>query len=112
MALRNFTIEQNGGDMSSDFDGASVKVERALHLSVIAVVSSSSGLSSASVKLQESNDGTNWVDISGASENLTADGAVLVERLSNFSSAYIRAVYATSGGSGNLDLQYNLKEEV
>lgn len=50
-----------------------------------------------SVKLQGSNDDTNWVDISGTSNNVTGTGTIIINRVDD-GFKYVRAqVNRTSG---------------
>ncbi len=52
------------------------------------------------VKMQESNDGTNWEDISGASQAISNDnGSVMFKSTDEFAPRYIRALVDWTSGS-------------
>lgn len=64
---------------------------------------------SAAVKLQASNDDSNWADISGSSNNITATSVINI----NVASAgykYVRAVYTHTAGALDLDVYITGKE--
>ena len=52
------------------------------------------------VKMQESNDGTNWEDISGASQAISNDsGSTMFKSTDAFQAKYIRALVDFTSGS-------------
>ena len=62
-------------------------------------------ISGASLKLQESNNGSTWDDVSGSSVNITADGDIWVSQASP-RAAWLRA-YLTIA-AGQVDATFNL----
>lgn len=60
-------------------------------------------------KLQQSNDGTTWSDISGKSSSVTSSAtAIQGETVANC--RYVRANWAYSSGTGNLTIYFNAKQ--
>jgi hypothetical protein len=53
---------------------------------------------SASVKLQGSNDNSNWADIANTSNNITGTGNILINQ-QDVGYKYVRAAFAISSGS-------------
>lgn len=65
-------------------------------------------LAGASVKFQKSADGSNWTDIAGASASITAAGEYWFEA-ADVAYEGLRAVFAITSGSINLDISVNKK---
>lgn len=76
----------------------SVKLRYIETYSVQVVTSAVSSPSGASVKLQASNDATNWSDITGTSNNITATGNVVIN-VAEAGYKYVRAAFLISSGS-------------
>lgn len=77
-------------------------VSQVLGYSIQAIISGGTS-PTGTLKLQYSNDGTNWDDISGATWSVTDNG----NRMFNQSGVYynyVRAVYTRTSGTGNLSL--------
>lgn len=70
----------------------------AVQVNVTAVSSPSGG----NVKLQGSNDNSNWSDLSGTSNSISATGTILINRVDD-GFKYIRAVFEISSGSYTAD---------
>jgi hypothetical protein len=61
-------------------------------------------------KLQQSNDSTNWLDISGKSTSVTGSATAFQgETVAN--ARYVRANWSYSSGTGNLTVYLNVKEQ-
>jgi hypothetical protein len=69
----------------------------------------SSGTLAGTFKLQVSNDGTNYVDLSGATDTIAA-GAYSVINVSEAGYRYVRASWTNTGGSGNITVTFIGKE--
>lgn len=67
---------------------------------VQAVVSSASGLT-ATLKLQGSNDGTNWTDVASSSQSVSANGTFVWNYVGAFYDQ-VRLAWTVSGGSCTL----------
>lgn len=65
--------------------------------------------SGASVKLQSSNDATNWSDIAGTSNNITAVSNVVIN-VADAGYKYVRAVFSISSGSITTEVIFVGKE--
>lgn len=66
-------------------------------------------LSSTSVKVQGSNDNSNWVDISGATANITATGSVLVN-VADIGYRWIRPYFTVTTGQISVNTYVTGKE--
>lgn len=84
--------------VNSATNSTSTKLKYIETFAVQVDISSSSSPSGASVKLQASNDDSNWIDISGTSNNITADGNILIN-VTDAGYKYVRAAFAISSGS-------------
>lgn len=85
-----------------------VKVRKIDLISCAATVSSGS-TPNITVKLQASDDNTNWVDISGASSTITSDTTDIIE-VADFASKWIRVVETVNSGSGDIKIILSGKE--
>jgi hypothetical protein len=65
-------------------------------------------IASASYKLQKSSDGTNWFDISGATNNITVTAAFLHE-VADPMYDYVRVVSAITSGQVSITATYTVK---
>ena len=66
-------------------------------------------ISSSTVKVQGSNDETNWVDISGATANITATGSLLIN-VADVGYRWIRPVYTITTGQVSVSTLVTGKE--
>lgn len=78
-------------------------------LSVQVVISAVSSPVGVTVKLQASNDDTNYSDISGTSSSISATGNVLIN-IDGAGYKYIRAVFAVSSGTITAEVIFVGKE--
>lgn len=60
------------------------------------------------MKLQRSNDGTNWVDIASATATFSG-GHALIDT-ATIHAAFVRPVFDISAGAGNYDVRYLAKD--
>ena len=67
------------------------------------------GTLAGTVKLQASNDNSDYVDISGASQ-VIASGASHIFNVINAAYKFVRVDWAQSGGTGNLTATMVIKE--
>ncbi len=103
--MKRYLAQSLANPSTTNFD----PIDITNHVGVGVSVKSPAGIT-GTVKLQESNDGTNWVDISGASGSLVANGAFFLHK-SGLYSSLVRAQVAISGGStGNYDIVLIAKE--
>jgi len=88
---------------ATDFTSGRVEIGDITHFSIQAVFSGSDV--AGTFKLQVSNDGTNFVDLSGASSAISASSDTLL----NVSSAgyrYVRYDWDYDSGTGNITVTY------
>lgn len=95
--------------ISSATNSASQKLRYIRDLSVQIIISAVDTPVSASVKLQASNDDTNYSDISGTSSAISATGNVLIN-VDGAGYKYIRAVFAISSGTITAEVIFVGKE--
>ena len=111
MAYSN--LEERGGisglSMAADANGTPLDARGVVRGSVQYVWSGASA-TNATIKLQQSNNGTNWHDISGSSVTVAAaSGAGLVE-MSGITTALIRAVFTRNAETtGTITAHFMLK---
>lgn len=86
-----------------------VKILRLTDISCQVTVSSGS-TPNVTVKLQVSDDNTNWVDISGATTTISSDTTDIIE-VNNVASRYVRVVETVNSGSGNIKILLAGKEQ-
>lgn len=67
-------------------------------------------IAGGSIKLQQSNDGTNWADL-GSATNITADAVVILEK-DRPTTKYIRGSIALTAGHISADLQVLVKGDL
>lgn len=72
------------------------------------VVTAASSPGTASVKLQASNDNTNWVDV-GSATNITTNTTILLED-TDVSYAFLRVTFAIASGSFTAEVIVSGKE--
>ena len=71
----------------------------------------SSGTLNGTLTLDCSNDGTDWVTVTGSSQSIAA-GASHVWNISNANYKYVRVAYAATSGTGTMTATMTLKENV
>lgn len=98
----------NGADASSSINSGAFYLGDLVNASVDAVFSGGAGDLAGTFKLQASSDGTNFVDVTGQSQSVTA----AAYKLLNFQSTapYVRVVWTFSSGTGNLTSVIRAKE--
>ena len=74
-------------------------------------VTFSSGTLNGTLKLQGSNDNTNWSDIGGSSQAV-ASGASHLWTINNAGYDYVRVDWVNSSGTGTLSAAARIKENV
>lgn len=102
---------------SAGFNSAPVLLENTLGVSVVAEVTGAAGLTSASLKLQVSNDYggkeasdaviTNWVDLPGQSQSVTGNGNFAFNE-DGLHYRWVRLVWSCSAGTATLNAQENV----
>lgn len=97
----------NAQDASIAITTAAVDLGDMIHYSFAA--SFSSATLAGTLKLQVSNDKTNYVDLSGATDTV-ASGAYSLINVSAAGYRYVRALWTNSGGSGTMTITFFGKE--
>ncbi len=95
------------GTVDDDLASASVNVIGGKWISCQAVITNSSAPGSASVILQKSNDGTNWVS-QGSATTVSGDGNFFLD-VTDPEGAYYRAFAAIASGSFDCNLNWLVK---
>lgn len=108
MALKQEALSSQS--ISADTNSSSISCKYVDLLSVQVDISSASS-PSATVKLQASNDNSNWVDIDGSSVSITADGTEIIS-VSDFSHRWVRAAFTVSSGSFTAQVLVSGKERM
>lgn len=98
----------SGTSITSNTDGETVEITNIYGYSV--QVSWTSTIASATVILEESNDGENWVAVVGMSQVISNDSDTVIMERSDVFTKYMRAslVY-TSGTVDTLSIRINAK---
>lgn len=94
-------VMETSRSMGATFNGNAVSVARASSFSVQPVWSGG-GAPAGTLKLQYSNDNTNWDDISGQTFAVAADGNKMFT-VNNVNYNFVRLVYTRTGGTGTLN---------
>lgn len=79
------------------------------HIANVSVVYSGTGAGTATIKMQGSNDGTNWVDIAGQSTNYAGVALVFFHEKTDFNFAYMRAIASAVVGAVNISATHCIK---
>lgn len=95
--------------ISSATNSDAVLLRYIRNYAVQVVTSAVSTPSGASVKLQASNDQTNWSDLAGTSNNITTTGNVVINA-DGAGYKYVRAVFAISSGTITSEVIFTGKE--
>lgn len=98
----------NAISMAADKNGDSIDVRHQVK-GLFQATWSGADQTDATVKAQESNDGSNWTDISGATATLNAASGTKVVRMTrdNILGAYVRIVFDNGTcGAGSLTVKY------
>lgn len=82
--------------LNSDTNTASIRLRWIEHAAVQVIISAVTG-PTASVKLQASNDATNWNDLSGTSNSITSTGNFVISQ-ANIGYKHLRAAFTVSAG--------------
>ena len=90
------TMTMYSGAVSAAGNSSSLESLQMTKLSVACVYTVTTGV--YALKLQESNDGTNWFDVSGASTAVSATGSTLY-KVTDAVSLYYRVNIAKTSGS-------------
>ena len=102
MNTNKFTIPSSGTtSLGASFDSASFLVERMSGFALQAIWSDGSS-PVGTLKLQASNDDSNWEDITGATFSVSGNSGHSMINVAEVFYTYVRAVYTRSSGSGNL----------
>ena len=88
---------------ASDFTSAPIDLGDLTHCSIQAVFTGSNVV--GTFHLEASNDGTNFVDISGASTSVTGSADTLLN-LSNAGYRYVRYDWDYTSGTGNITVTF------
>lgn len=98
------------GDLSASFSGTTIKVEGQKIIAMQAVTTNASGLT-GTYDMQQSNDGTNWHNVAGATSAVSANGAIMLLPTGGFvAGTYVRFNYTRTGGSGTVNVFMAAKE--
>lgn len=95
------------GTVTAAINSAALDASGGESLSAQVVVTGSSSPTGASVKLQHSNDGSNWSDVAAAT-NITADGNICIAKIDPEYRHY-RAAFAISTGSFVASIKWLVK---
>lgn len=107
MQSLNHIIETLGSKNAS-FNGKTIDMSRQFGYSCEVVVTAQSSLAST-LKLQASNDGTNWADISTPSAvTMNANGNFIIS-ITDYFFYYIRPVVTITAGSATFVVNHNSK---
>lgn len=87
----------SSGDTSTTVTNLRYIYNYCVHVNITAAANTSGP---PTVKLQGSNDNSNWADISGTSNNITGTGTILINRVDD-AFKYVKAVF-TLGGSDDI----------
>jgi hypothetical protein len=96
-------------DSSTDFTSAAVDLGDTTTYSFNAIFSGSNV--AGTFKLQVSNDGTNFIDLSGASSTITASGDALLNA-TDAGYRYVRYDWNYSSGTGNITVVFVSKGQL
>lgn len=110
------------GDMSASFNSDPIRLENMIYFSISAIVTLASSLN-GTAKLQQCNDlgndpGTGpqnisglagWVDITGSSQTLTANGAYSWNYNQGAGFRWVRLLWTSVAGTGTAACTYNVK---
>ncbi len=88
------------GDMSGDIASSIVPIQTEVMVSFQAIYT---GSPTGTLKIQVSNDQTNWEDYTGSSQSISAAGTFMWD-IVNTSVSYIRLFYTFSSGTGVLNV--------
>lgn len=98
-------VMQEATSMATTITGSSFNIAT---YGTVAVQAVYSGSPNGTLKLQCSNDNSNWSDISGASSSVSSAGNT-VFNLTDAGYAFIRLIYTFVSGSGSLSATVNGK---
>lgn len=96
----------DAGDMSSDVTSEVVNVEYMDNVGIQAVYS---GSPVGDLKIEVSQDETNWDELTSVTVNISAAGSSTIN-LNQVPFAYIRVFYDSTSGSGSLTVTLTAKE--
>ncbi len=91
-----YQATQTQGNTTVTVSGAAVSLDGAMTFSAQCIVDVT-GATSATVKLQKSNDGTNWSD-EGSATAVTVDAVVYLEKIDP-TALYMRVTYTMTSGT-------------
>lgn len=103
--LLNSSIVSNG-DMSADITSSVIEIKEARSYCIQTVYS---GTPTGTLKVQGSNDNTNWSDVSGLSVSLSGSSGSSLLSDAAPAYAYVRLFYDATSGSGTLNAILNAK---
>jgi hypothetical protein len=86
--------------MAADYTGAS---QQMVQMVMGAIAARFSGTPNGTLKLQISNDNSNWTDYTDSDYALTTSGSVSWN-LNNIGYQYVRVVYTRNSGTGTLNV--------
>lgn len=101
-AYASSDVMVNAQSMGASFNGTA----KQLVVTGFSIQSVYSGTPSGTLKLQGSNDGTNYDDVPSASSALTGSAGSSLWNLSNIYFKYIRVVWTRTGGTGSVTSSY------
>jgi len=97
----------SAGNLASNITSAAQQLNQMLMCSIQAVWSGSSP--SGTLKLQISNDDSNWTDYSGSSQSVSGNTGSIMWNMSATPFPWIRVVYTAVSGTGSLNVTVNGK---
>ena len=95
------------GAMTTNINSTAVDLRQSLGCSIQATVTAGSS-PSGTLKLQGSNDNSNWVDVAGTSSTVSGNTSIMWNVQQTFY-RYIRCAYAFTSGSGTLNVNFEAK---
>lgn len=96
----------SSGDMSGNITSSTVNLDFHIMASIQAVWT---GTPTGTIKLQQSNDASNWTDISGASQATGGAAGSVCFNLNLAPMKYVQLVYTRTSGSGTLNATVEAK---
>lgn len=103
-ALSNKTMLTNG-DMASSVNSENAQVSLVTGFSIQSVFS---GAPVGNLKLQVSNDGTNFYDYPGSSANISSAGTI-IWNVGDVYFQWVKVVYTRTSGTGTLNITLTYK---
>ncbi len=97
--------------MASNYTSDAIDVAHTSLASVAAQWTQTVATLGGTLKLQASNDGSNWEDISGSSVTVSGSGSQLWN-VQNVGYSKLRISWTQTGGDGTLDVQYITKGDI